>query len=268
MVEAELAGIGKKNILDIFNQRQLEEPDTDRLSRYDNAKRWMDFGLEDLESSKILLDNKKHRNSLYLLQQSVEKLVKAYCIAFQILSEKEIRDVSHKTPTAFVKMLKKRWPRDLLDLMGNYNKDQLSKDIAALENAINSKDYKFAKLKENILDQILTSLENPNKNNVFKDAKKRLIDMMLNNEITRNINISEDAFTNLYVIALITYEYNKLRYPDEELTQDIGNYEKCAVIKQIDRIYRLLYLVSNQLKEILQALMRATLPESIREQKA
>ena len=170
-------------------------------------------------------------------------------------------------------MLKKRWSWALLDLMGNYNKDQLSKNIAALENAINSKDYKFAKLKENILDQILTSLENPNKNKVFKDAKKMLIDMMPkvlleDKKITRNINISEDAFTNLYVIALITYEYNKLRYPDEELTQDIGNYEKCAVIKQIDRIYRLLYLVSDQLKEILQALMRTTLPERIREQKA
>lgn len=61
----------------------------------DYAFELLRFSGEDLESSKILLDNKKYPNALFSLQQSVEKSTKAFFLLNEISKSKELKDIGH-----------------------------------------------------------------------------------------------------------------------------------------------------------------------------
>ncbi len=61
----------------------------------DYAFELLRFSEEDLSASKILLDNKKYPNAVFLLQQSVEKSTKAFFLLNEISKSKELRDIGH-----------------------------------------------------------------------------------------------------------------------------------------------------------------------------
>src|SRR3989344_21871 len=93
------------------------------------AKKWIQFASEDIQSSKILHENKHYRNSVMFLQQSVEKLVKSCWIAFFSASSSDVQGISHKSPLAFHKMIKEKWVKPLMSLVNYPKRDDLDADM-------------------------------------------------------------------------------------------------------------------------------------------
>lgn len=71
------------------------------------ANSFIKAGEDDLKSAKILYNSKIFPNAIYHLQQSVEKFVKGYMIDFIGLTNKEIKNINHDSPKAFIKLIKK-----------------------------------------------------------------------------------------------------------------------------------------------------------------
>ena len=61
---------------------------------------------DDLESSKILYNAAKYRNSVILLSQAIEKISKANMLLIGVLNQKQALDISHNTPLLQVELMK------------------------------------------------------------------------------------------------------------------------------------------------------------------
>ena len=60
---------------------------------------------DDLKISKLLYKKKYFAASIYHLQQSVEKLTKAYLLKTRFIDRKDLSKISHKTPKGILKIL-------------------------------------------------------------------------------------------------------------------------------------------------------------------
>jgi type I restriction enzyme S subunit len=288
---AEFAGIGKDTIMRIINENlpvtgQIDYSKSDQvmnflekiggitipeskeelLKNYQKAKKWLNFAEQDLKSCKVLLEQKMDRNAMVELQQGVEKLVKAYCFAFRLLSEKEIRDVGHKSPMAFVKLIKNEWVEPFVEIMKEHH-PQLTTDTKELEMVIHYKDDELANISDNALDAMITYLENieialTEKNEEIRGYIQNILgqfEELLTEEQKNKFKIFIDkfdsriacAFVNLYVISAVTYPHFKSRYPDEIITELMVYDDNLVVIKHINRIYKLLDTAVQQLNNFL-----------------
>ena len=111
---------------------------------------FLEIAQSDLRAAECLFENGFYPQSLFFLQQSVEKATKAFSIKVGLLkNEKEIKSYSHKSSTIFIDCIKKVLNssdqldqlkntfnnysyRDLLVLLkntfNNYSEEQLSKE--------------------------------------------------------------------------------------------------------------------------------------------
>ena len=100
---------------------------------------------KDLQSSRILYANELYAQSIYFLQQSVEKLVKGYAILFERLTPKEIKyDIKHITPKAFVLVFLRWWKkfRQFISYMEKYDENyKFIKLVNKLEERFPSNNY-------------------------------------------------------------------------------------------------------------------------------
>lgn len=83
-------------------KKMPEGPVKEDIKRRLEYQKEVDYALElikiaeeDLESSKILFENKKYPNSVFSFQQSVEKSTKAFFLLNGISKSRELKDIGH-----------------------------------------------------------------------------------------------------------------------------------------------------------------------------
>lgn len=192
----------------------------------------------DLELAKKAYELKDYGNALFHLQQSIEKATKAYGLCLGIIKDPQ-KEISHKTPKVFIKLLRFSWVDDLAkiydcnyNIQGNIeNLDLLVKDdnknrILDLDNSIPL----FLNLYKSILKNIKKALS--------KREIKKIIDYV---KINHGIDIKEIYMMQiefallLYLFSFITWIYAvEPRYSNEI------EYDKLNIIKDFNKIVKLL----------------------------
>lgn len=215
---------------------------------------------DDLDACEILYKNKKYARSTYFLQQAVEKASKAYVLNIGNFTKKEIRNISHNSPDAFVKLLGKmvRYVDIIHDIYPDMKTDtkgieQLIKDKKKrLELAkANYKSFQVIfKMYDNILEALelkmqdmATLINDISLQDVLKEGLKDVsenieehVDNKDNREIIESCDVESikklilDSVDHsmLYILAGFTFPHEQFtRYPDGKLkpfdyTMDLG----------------------------------------------
>jgi len=182
----------------------------------------------DIQSCKILYENKQYPSSTYHLQQASEKLMKSYALRNGEISENElIRPISHVSPKLFPHLANK-----------------LS-DYKNLIEAIYPDVFLIAKTTQKFLDDPENHLKLAQVS--YKDIKsifeKYKIEVVKNKMFTKQ----EMMIALLYVISFITFPHEKFsRYPDGKMkptdyTQDLGIVMATPeLIKYLEEIHKYL----------------------------
>ena len=123
--------------------------------------------MDDLDSSVILYDREHYPQSVFYLQQAVEKAVKSMGLFFEVVSEKDLlKNVGHKPLEVFRKPVNK-FSEDLMVLNKNLEDYPASKEILNLSeinfdefiSSIKKTKHEFNKYINNISDYNLTKEE-------------------------------------------------------------------------------------------------------------
>ena len=138
----------------------IKRKDVEKNIKY--ARELLEVVKRDFNTSKNNYQSKDYGNSIGLMQQVVEKLVKAYCAAFHILTIEEIRKVGHKTPMAFVKMVHVDWVKPTVQVLEERH-PELKTDTRPLEDAIHNKQKELALVDEKSIETYLILCKNINK---------------------------------------------------------------------------------------------------------
>ncbi len=191
---------------------------------------------KDLKRSKRSYLEKDFSDSIYHLQQTAEKIMKAYGLVQGTFTKKDLFDIQHQTPKAFIKMIQEEkiqlYIQSLKQIYPNLNTD-----INPLKEIIETKDQELALLKTEHI-------------NIWLDLAKNIeeaLDKVNLDETLRNVlpNLAEAqgkkisypsfstmkfsiVFMKMYLIATLTYPHEVYtRYPDREIkpsqyTEDLG----------------------------------------------
>lgn len=225
-------------ILEFTSQIIKEIPSKDQNQKNLRiAKEFIKIAKQDIKDAHLLYHNESFASSIYHLQQAVEKTTKAYGVAFFTLSEKDLQKIKHKTPKAFVMLLKKRYITPYIKLMKSFYPDLIEGNAQELEKLINSKSLEIAKFDKNQIEKILelgSQFKEISNNKEINDKIKSEISSLLDlrpsefqNLFSENVkekliklNISHVlGFVNLYFLSLITYPHEAYtRYPDGPMT--------------------------------------------------
>jgi len=194
---------------------------------------FLEIAQSDLRAAECLFKNGFYPQSLFFLQQSVEKATKAFSIKVGLLkNEKEIKSYSHKSSTIFIDCIKKVLNssdqldqlkntfnnysyRDLLVLLkntfNNYSEEQLSKEddeeaikmiiiisIQEIKHSFDSSNILYLSIYLYLLSMLLTS--KVNENTRYPDFTKNYLPSMNYNEnsllvksFTELSNVIEEA---------------------------------------------------------------------------
>ena len=167
-------------------------PNDENLKCVLDAKKFTEFAENDINSAKILYTNKIYPTAIYHLQQSVEKLVKAYMIYYSILNHKNLKSVSHDSPKAFLKLIEKFEPalNPVLSIAEkfhspNLNIQKISKtDIHTFEKLINKSKKQIVKMEpDKIKNMIIVADEISNilnKQINYDDIKCKMLEFLSN----------------------------------------------------------------------------------------
>ena len=175
----ELAKPIAENLFEDF----LPLPLNNRESNKDEILGLLEIAKEDLISSEILYNNKKYRQAILLLQQSVEKATKAICLYHNLINKEDLHGkrkrepegwfsrhfkffrqkkvsldeetVEHKSPKAFILLLKrKRLSGTLYKQLYKNKGNDVKSEIENIENIIN-KENKLIKINKSDISQFL-----------------------------------------------------------------------------------------------------------------
>jgi len=232
----------------------------DRKFNLKPAFEFFDVARQDYEVSKLLYENGYYSSSIFHLQQCIEKALKSYLLAFGIITESELKDINHKTPKGFLKLVNDQAIEKIFklftELMGS---DQIKNLIEQyLENpsywanlsydeiiAICSLGKGYTQVVDDmkVLDkQNLSKVENHLKNKYKKDIK--LVDQK---ESIQNFGYSTGK---LLMLSFITFvHWNSTKYPDEAIKP--SNYNKdFPIVKAFNDIAKETESVLNSLSEM------------------
>ncbi len=218
------------------------------------VKEWVNYAKEDLESSVVLYKEKNFRNSLFMLEQAVEKTVKAVDIYAFGIKQKEMRNINHYTPEGCIKAVEKivEFGESIESEMPELSPhiQILKKHLIELEKSLSSfyrknKRGGYSKNEKNLKsilfmnsDEIRNILAVSNK--ITEDGRnKGYLEWKHNAEMVKKVledmgidgnNIpqaSREFFIKSYEIyfipmrltylSLFTFPYAFLRYPDDDL---------------------------------------------------
>jgi len=258
-------------ILDFADKRQIDEK-TKEL-----ADDLMRCAKEDIAVCNLLYTNKKYSHSVQSLQQSVEKASKAYVLYCGNFSQKEIREISHNSVDAFVRLLDKMsgYAAIVSKMYPDIKTD--TKDIKSLIKDKNKclelakMDYKAFKVIFNLYDSIkdaftekmgdihkllegfsLQDLLKASLSERFEEIpecvngkqNKEIIDQYCNIEKIKEFLIESLDFIMLYTIAGFTFpHFQYTRYPDNRMkpfdyTNELGIVKATPeLITHLERIY-------------------------------
>lgn len=71
----------------------------------------------DIDASRTLRSKGDYANAVFYLEQSVEKLTKAYALQLSFVTVGEAREVSHYSPQVFFKLLQRQWSPYLMKII-------------------------------------------------------------------------------------------------------------------------------------------------------
>lgn len=254
-------------------------PENENVERRQYVKKITILAEDDLKSAKILYKNKMYPAAIYHLQQSVEKLVKAYMFYFSILNKKDLSGyVSHDTPKAFLKFIDKF--KDVLNPtlsfaenihLSNSNLPEISnKDILKFEKSIKMEKKQIVKMKSDeikdvivIADNLFNILNNPQN---FDDVESKMLEIIsniktelcdredfieVNDKITEIIDGIEarikafeiDKFKDFHSYIPTLYILSVITYPHATFSRypnEVEYNETLGIIQCFDRITKLL----------------------------
>lgn len=174
---------------------------------------------DDLEVSKCLYEKEKFSLSIYHLQQSVEKTVKAGGLIFNLIPPEQLKKIGHKTPLTFLKMLEKPWVIKFVKI-AKENYPDLKTNTTEAEETIHNKHLEIAKWKK---DSILNFINLPKKLKEqveLESAKNPSISQLIkifnqfSNRDFREVVEFASSFVTLYLLSAITFPHEEFtRYP-------------------------------------------------------
>lgn len=261
------------NISNIYNP-----PNDKNLECVLEAKEFTKFAEDDINSAKILYTNKIYPTAIYHLQQSVEKLVKAYMIYYSILNHKNLKSVSHDSPKAFLKLIEKFQPalNPVLSIAEkfhtpNINIKKMSKtDIYTFEKLIDKSKKQIVKMEPDkikkmviVADEISNIL---NKQINYDDIKCKMLEVLSNlraefNDIEDSVEIKDEnieaidivetrienfeieSFKDLYSYLPTLYILSIITYPHATFSRypnDFEYDETLGIVQCFDEITTLL----------------------------
>lgn len=188
----------------------------------------------DLKLAKIAYEIEDYGNALFHLQQSIEKIVKAHGLKLGIIKDPK-KEVGHKTPKVYVKMLKLSWMKEISSIVVPNqniiaNIEILESKLAKAENSvILDKDIPF------FLELYETSLKQTRKGFSKKEVKIMTSEVKKISEIDIEWQyMTQIKFTFvLYLFSFVTWIYAiEPRYE--------GKYDKLNIILYFEKIVELL----------------------------
>jgi len=220
------------------------------------AHKLLEAAKRDLAASKALSTDKA--NSIYHLQQSVEKITKAYGLALGVVTRKEVeRGVGHISPRLFIIMLHKRLFVSYAQLMKSF-KPQLNTDTTKMEELIETKRPELARMNDKSIRQLLDLMDKIEESLNSEQSKK---------ELELHTNVAFDTFSKfegadlaklgalqklfqnptfftrlivsflrLYLFSVVTYpHFAYTRYPGGEIEPDDYN-DSLGIVKMAPEI--------------------------------
>jgi hypothetical protein len=230
-------------------------------------KEWIEFAKDDLSACGILYGAEKYGLSLYHLQQTVEKLVKANAIFLGLKEERELYKFGHNPAEFFVELLKQPIVKKIMSTnpLKSLTMEPLKdKEIDMLENLTKAEDYETKKeiVNLNIDGEDLSPLMRclPSLSYFFSEEGKEellqkaagVIDGKFPRKETKKLEkkrvkidsripvllIQYDVgFVFLLLFSVLTYPFESAgRYPDEKRRVDVKDYKEVKLLKYMEEI--------------------------------
>jgi len=216
------------------------------------AKDYIKFAEVDYQSARLLLEKKIYPSAIFHLQQTIEKLAKAYALYLGLVKEEDLyskrkrksESVGHLSPRAFILNLKRKGAIDLIcivfTLLKKKSCEEIKKNIKIFESFLWKKRELAVLSRENILsltqqnDKIIEALSKINRRVVKFEIEKiklglstraRQMGLPINNFI-KGIAINQSmveeifqkliTFVRLYILTIITFpHFSYPRYPSK-----------------------------------------------------
>lgn len=203
---------------------------------------------KDLNRSKKSYSDKDFSDSIYHLQQTAEKIMKAYGLVQGVFTKKDLFDIQHKTPKAFIKLAEEKNIQAYLKSLKQLS-PHLNTDISGLKKIVDTKDKELALLDAdklriwlNLSKKIDENLSKTNIDNILEKALPELAKMQ-GKEITYpNFSIMKfsSTFIKMYLIAAMTYPHEAYtRYPDRSI-KPTKYTKKLGIVQVAPEIFKIL----------------------------
>jgi HEPN domain-containing protein len=247
--------------------QNLLTKDMEKIPEY--AKKWLEIAKKDKEASIVLYKNECYPQSVFFLQQTVEKRTKGFLILFlSLFSSENIKDLGKEighTPHRFLIEKMKEEPIksiieafyeiDRINFIKKFKNLEIEKEIAKLD----------AKNIEKILD-IIKSLRNKSmleKNHIEKIAECTIkifkeISEKIGKEKLENLKkVITKYLPDLVYIGILYFTLSSLvcvhevptRYPDTDIDLEPSKYtEDLGIVKAINKIYNEILEKDNDIK--------------------
>lgn len=231
-----IRSIPEEDLIVLSNLLPLNQniPKNNLMPSYDFLK----LSKDDLLACKILCNNDILHFAVYHLQQSVEKLAKAYGLASGYISINKLRSDGHVTPYVFIKLLQEDFLQKLLEVFENvhefneikisklkklFSKEKTLEEIALFNKKIIDNWLEVGKnIRKNLKEkgnEIKSTIEKIDKE-VWKISQLTLKEKEKIHELLTSLNIPLllEVVSNLimlYILSVITFPHSSFtRYPD------------------------------------------------------
>lgn len=177
-----------------------------------------------LKLSRLLYTSGMLADSIFNLQQSVEKACKSLGLAIGTLETTDMRSIGHKSPKVFLKLLKEPITREVLPLLKRFGLKEEKENIQKLEEILSSNSLEFALLSYEQLKVLLSIVDKmeeeviPQYKIELNKAKEILLKYLRKYEheiVAHDMSDFLTALTSLWVTGTITYAHEQTsRYSD------------------------------------------------------
>ena len=215
------------------------------------AKDYIKFAEVDYQSARLLLEKKIYPSAIFHLQQTIEKLAKAYALHLGLVKEEDLypkgkrksKTVGHISPRAFILILKRKGAIDLVcivfTLLKKKSCEEIKKNIETFESFLWKKRELAVLPRENILhliqqnDKIIEALSKVDRRTIKFEIEKTKLGlstrarqmgfsinnfkgMAINQSMVEEIFQKLITFVRLYVLTIITFpHFSYPRYPSK-----------------------------------------------------
>jgi HEPN domain-containing protein len=262
--------------------------DMEKILEY--AKKWLEIAKKDKEASIVLYKNGYYPQSVFFLQQTVEKRTKGFLILFlSLFSSENIKDLGKEighAPHRFLTEKMKEEPIksiietfyeiDMIDFIKEFKNLETKKEIENEKNLEIEKEIAKldAKNIEKILD-IIKSLRNKpmlEKTHIEKIAEcaikvfKEIFEKIGKEKLENLKKVITKYLPDLVYIGILYFTLSSLvcvhevstRYPDTDIDLEPSKYtEDLGIVKAINKIYNEILEKDNDIK-ILEEFIRET----------